>query len=100
MPRLPVALTEEKYAHVSLLAKKNNDSMSNVINELIDLGMESLLSKNKSTSSLIEQHCQQLIIQMSVLIKNMSEKIMEFDQKYFDELREAVLVKFNEFSKQ
>lgn len=44
----------------------------------------------------VEQHYQQLIIQMNALIKNMFVEILKFEQADFDALRQASVKKHDE----
>lgn len=46
----------------------------------------------------IVKHCQQLLIQMNALIKSLCVAILKFDQKEFDKLREAAIVRHNELT--
>jgi len=95
MPRLSVTLSDAKHGRLSFIAAQNKDSMSNIINQLIDLGIEHLETKSTSLP-LVERHCQQLIIQMNALVKNLSAEILKFDQSDFDQLRKVALNKYNE----
>jgi uncharacterized protein YcfL len=52
----------------------------------------------KSLQTIVEVHCQQLIIQMNALIKNLSAEILKFNQNDFDNLRKAALSKYNELT--
>lgn len=97
MPRLSVSLSDATHLNVLALSKQQKDSMSNTINDLIRLGMKSL-NENDIKPRPIDKHCQQLIIQMNALVKNLSAEILKFDQKDFEQLREATIVKYNEIT--
>ena len=43
----------------------------------------------------LKKHCQQLIIQMHALIKNLSAEILKFNQEDFDRLRQVAASKYN-----
>ena len=77
------------------MAVQQNDSLSHLINRLIQIGMQHL--DEGPSSEPIEQHCQQLIIQMNALIKNMSVEILKFQQEDFERLKLASLRKYEEF---
>lgn len=96
MPRLSVKLSDEAHAQLSVISIQNKESMSNVASQLVGLGIKHLGNENSMSSSKLEKHCQQLIIQMNALIKNLSVEILKFDQKDFEQLREATAVKYNE----
>ena len=98
MPRLTISLPKTTYNKVSSIAMHSDESMSNIINRLIGLGMVSLdlgETDTKSSTS-VDQHCQQLIIQMNALIKNLSAEMLNFKQDDFEHLRQAALAKYNE----
>lgn len=65
---------------------------------MIGLGIAGLDSGDiqRISSNPIDQHCQQLIIQMNALIKNMSVEMFKFNQEDFEHLRQAALEKYNE----
>src|SRR3990167_10998662 len=85
MPRLTVSVTDDVQQNLSLIAQQQRDSMSNVINQLIQIGMKHLDGSNNKTK-LIDKHCQQLIIQMNALIKNLCAQTLKLDQVDFDKL--------------
>lgn len=96
MPRLTISLPKTMHSRVSSLSVQHDDSLSNIINRLILIGMQHLDEKPVAATDHVEQHCQQLIIQMSALIKNMSAEILKFDRDDFERLRQAALGKHNE----
>lgn len=96
MPRLSVTLSDSMYSWLSSLAIQNEESMSNVINQLIHLGMQNIEDKRRAAHRPVEKHCHQLIIQMNALVKNLSAEILKFDQNDFEKLREATAIKYNE----
>ena len=103
MPRLTISLPQTTYNRLSSLAVQSEESMSNMINQLIALGMhhmgddnrENLLQQNKQ----VEEHCHYLIIQMNALIKNLSAEMLKFNQADFERLWQATAVKYRELSK-
>ncbi|KTD47807.1 hypothetical protein [Legionella quateirensis] len=100
MSRLTVSLPDNLHNRISSLATKNNESMSNIINQLIHIGMhhwnEAQQKNTIKPNQTVEQHCQQLIIQMNALIKNMSVELLKFNQEDFEQLQQAAVGKFNE----
>lgn len=98
MPRLTITLPNALYNRLSGIALQSKDSMSGVINQLISIGMHST-SEDYQKHNEIEQHCQQLIIQMNALIKNISSEILKFSQDDFEQLRHAVAAKYKELAK-
>lgn len=98
MPRLTISLPQTMYNRLSSLAIQADNSMSSMINRLIAVGLHHMGDDPKGTSpqcSPIEQHCQQLIIQMNVLIKNMSAEILKYGADDFEHLRQAALMKYD-----
>ena len=96
MQRLTISLTKAMYQHVSMLAVENNASLSKTINQLLNVGVQNWNSKFEPNH--IEQHCQQLIIQINALVKNLAVEILKFNHEDFERLRQAAIVKFNEFT--
>ena len=96
MPRLSVSLTTPMYSRLSSLAVQQNDSISNIINQLVHIGMQHLEAPQTKTPDLAEQHCQQLIIQMNALIKNLAAELLKFKPQDFEELKQAALGKYHE----
>lgn len=99
MPRLTITLPSTLYNRLSGIALQSNDSMSGVINRLISIGMHSVSEDHQIKHNEVEQHCQQLIIQMNALIKNMSSEILKFSQDDFEQLRHAATAKYKELAK-
>jgi hypothetical protein len=99
MPRLTITLPNALYNRLSGIALQSNDSMSSVINRLISIGMHSASEDHQIKHNEVEQHCQQLIIQMNALVKNMSSEILKFSQDDFEQLRQAAVVKYHELVK-
>jgi len=95
MPRLSITISDAMHLRLSSLATQNKESMSNIINQLIKLGMKQLEEGN-TVMQPIEKHCQQLIIQMNALVKNLSAEILKFDQEDFEQLRQATAIKYYE----
>ena len=97
MSRLTISLPDNLHKRLSSLAIKNDDSMSNLINQLIQVGLQHWFEKNAPLKSnhLAEKHCHQLIIQMNALIKNISVELLKFDREDFKKLQQAAAVKYN-----
>lgn len=96
MPRLTISLPKAMHNRLSLLSVQQNDSLSQIVNQLLQIGMQHLDADRTSTTNRLEQHCQQLIIQMNALVKNMSAEILKFNQEDFEQLREAAIGKYHE----
>lgn len=99
MPRLTISLSNAIYKRLSSLSIQNKESMSNTINQLILAGICHVEEEKPMQSlqkSLVDQHCQQLIIQMNALIKNLSKELLHFNQTDFEQLQQATAKKYNE----
>lgn len=97
MRRLSITLSDVMHAQLSSIALQNKDSISNVMTYLSELGLKYLELKQKEPIS-IEKHCQQLIIQMNAMIQSLSVEILKFNQDDFEQLRTAMIVKYNELT--
>ena len=101
MPRLTITLPDSLYNRLSSMAVQHEQSMSNIINRLIGIGMSHLSHEPQqpvNSERRVEQHCHQLVIQMNALIKNLSAEILKFNQEDFEKLRQAAEGKYNELS--
>lgn len=98
MTRLTISLPDNLYKRIASLAMKDNDSMSNIINQLIQVGLHHWFEKNEISKEkpIVARHCHQLIIQMNALIKNLSVELLKFNREDFEKLQEAAAVKYNE----
>lgn len=99
MPRLTISLPSAMYTRISSLSARENDSMSGMINRLIDIGLHQISEVPQQTpkqTNYAEQHCQQLIIQMNALVKNVSSAVLKYDQDDFEKLRQISVQKYNE----
>lgn len=97
MPRLTISLSQPMHNHLSALAaQQDNASLSQVVNQLLQLGLRSINDSEAIVAKPVEQHCQQLIMQMNALIKNLSVEILKFNQDDFEQLRQAAMAKYNE----
>jgi hypothetical protein len=92
MTRLTITIPNPLYARLSVIATQNKESISSLINEFIIAGMQNV-DKNSKEKSLVEEHCQQLTIQMNVLVKKLSEKMLDLTKDDFNELRKASIDK-------
>ena len=99
MPRLTISLSQPMHNHLSALAaQQDNASLSQVVNQLLQLGIRSLNDSEPTITTPVEQHCQQLIMQMNALIKNLSVEVLKFNQNDFEQLRQAAMAKYNELT--
>ncbi|HAT3877922.1 TPA: hypothetical protein I8669_002755 [Legionella pneumophila] len=98
MSRLTISLPDNLHQHLSALAIKNNESMSNIINQLIRIGLQHWFKDedNSKVNPAVEQHCHQLIIQMNALIKNMSVEMLKLDKEDLEKLQQAAAIKYSE----
>lgn len=93
MIRLTISLPQAMHKHISVLAIENNSSLSKVINQLLIIGVQNW--DNKSETNPLERHCQQLIIQMNAILKNLAVELLKFNQEDFEHLRQATIAKLN-----
>src|SRR3990167_9941310 len=96
MPRLTISLPQNLHKHVSSMDVQSNESLSNVINHLLQVGMLHANEDKPSITSPLEQYCQQVMIQMGALVKLLSVEILQYDQEDFAKLRERAIAKYNE----
>lgn len=97
MPRVTFSLSDLLHNMLLSVASEKNQSISQTIAQLLQVGLYHLDETNASNA--IEIHCQQLIIQMNALIKRLAVEMLKFDHQDFDELQQAVLEKYNEIHK-
>jgi hypothetical protein len=97
MTRLTITIPNPLYARLSVMATQNKESISSLINEFIIAGMQNV-DKTSKEKSLVEEHCQQLTIQMNVLVKKLSEKILDLTKDDFNELRVASIEKYSQLA--
>ena len=95
MSRLTITIPDVIHNRISILANEANESMSTIINKLIVFGLN-YDGNPLANNSLAEEHCQHLIIQMNALVKNLSAKMLQFDQGDFEKLHLASLKKLQE----
>lgn len=93
MPRLTITLTKNMHNRILVLSNEKNNSLSNMANKLIQIGMYHLDEENNKITEL-EKHCQQLIIQTNALVKCISSKILDFNQQDFESLQKASIEKY------
>ncbi len=99
MPRVSVTLPKDVHDKLSKYAEMNDESISNVVSKMAELGFmvkQSQEQKSSTGLSEIEQHCSKLIIQMNALVKEMAEKKLGYDRNKFNSLRDKAVDRFNE----
>lgn len=96
MSRLTISLPDKLHNRIASFAMQQDASMSSVINQLIQVGLHYWYENQEKPHQLIEQHCQQLIIQMNALIKNMSAELLKFSPEDFEQLQQATTRKYKE----
>lgn len=99
MQRLTISLPENLHCRISSLAIQHHESMSGIINRLIHVGLQHWFEGSQNSNQIVEQHCQQLIIQMNALIKNMSVELLKFTADDLEQLQRATMGKFSELKK-
>jgi len=90
MPRLTISISENLYQRLRLSALEKNESLSQVINELVIRGDQGC-DERITHPSAADQHCQQLIMQMNVLIKNLASEVLKFESSDFEALMSKVV---------
>ena len=102
MPRLTITLPQTTYNRLSSLSIQQNDSLSNIINQLIGMGMSYLSDENRDLiekkEHKINRHSNFLIIQMNALLKSLSAEFLKLDQNDFDKLWKNTQIKYNEIA--
>ena len=101
MPRLTITIPPVVYKRLSALSMQDNDSMSNIINKLVNVGINYMTEINNNAKyggDAVEQHCQHLIIQMNALLKNMSVEVLKLKHDDFEKLQQAAVVKYKELA--
>jgi hypothetical protein len=98
MSRLTISLPDNLYNRIAALAMQREDSMSAMVNQLIQVGLQHWYAnpQDNPATTHAEQHCQQLIIQMNALMKSMSVELLKFKADDFDKLQQAAATKLNE----
>ena len=99
MPRVSVTLPKDVYEKISKYSELNDESISNVVAKMAELGfMVKQNQDNKSGSGMseIDEHCSKLMIQMNALVKEMAEKKLGYDKKMFDDIRDKAVDRFND----
>jgi hypothetical protein len=98
MSRLSISIPENMHKQISALAIKNGESMSNIVNQLIQVGLHHWFidGNNAKTDTAVEKHCHQIIIQMNALIKNMSVEILKLNREDFEKLQQAAAIKYSD----
>lgn len=90
MPRITISLPQTTYNRLTSLSVQQNDSMSNIINQLMGVGLNYLANDSFENmdkgDSKVDKHCNLLIIQMNALLKKVSAEVLKLDQSDFDKL--------------
>ena len=69
MPRLTISLSQVMHNRLSSLSMQYDASLSNIVNKLVQIGMQHLGAEEIKLPNHVEDHCQQLIIQINALLK-------------------------------
>ena len=98
MPRITISLPQTTYNRLTSLSVQQNDSMSNIINQLMGVGLNCLAQEpdTPKADNKVDRHCNMLIIQMNALLKKMSAEILNLEQGEFDKLWKMTEQKFSE----
>jgi hypothetical protein len=87
MPRFTMTLSDETYHTAEALAVKHSDSISNILNQFIQLGME-YATQNRAQKQ-VDQYCHQLTIQTNALMKSMTAHFLKMTPEDFEKLKDA-----------
>lgn len=101
MPRVTIHLPNDVHNALNAMAEKNDDSLSSTIAKMAEIGIlvTENQKKNKSPEdrfSDIEKYCFKLMIQMGVLVKNLSIKELGYGNDEFKKLNDACISKYRE----
>ncbi|WP_131783651.1 hypothetical protein [Legionella gresilensis] len=98
MSRLTISLPENLHHCLAALAIKNNVSLSNLVNQLIQIGLCQKFNEHDDVKEhdAVEKYCHQLIIQMNALIKKLSTEFLRLNLEDFDKLQRAAASKYSE----
>ncbi|STX52345.1 Uncharacterised protein [Legionella busanensis] len=98
MPRLTISLPDNLHQCLATLASKNNVSLSNLINQLIQIGLYHRSNEINEIreNQAVEKYCHQLTIQMSALIKKLSTELLKLNREDFEKLQLAAASKYSE----
>lgn len=94
MSRLTITLPQKTLQYVSSIATRDNESLSKVINRLLQVGMHYMHAEERARPG--KHYYQQLMIQSYVLIKQLAADILKYEKQDFDELKEAATKKAHE----
>ncbi|WP_419421575.1 hypothetical protein ACNVED_16455 (plasmid) [Legionella sp. D16C41] len=98
MSRLTISLPENLHHCLAALAIKNKVSLSNLVNQLIQVGLHQTLNERGEVREhdAVEKYCHQLIIQMNALIKKLSSELLKLNREDFEKLQRAADTKYSE----
>lgn len=94
MPRFTMTLSDETYNTAEALAVKHSDSISNVLNQFIQLGME-YATQNRAQKQ-AEEYCHQLTIQTHALMKSMTANFLKMTSDDFEKLKDAASKRYQD----
>ncbi|PJD93822.1 MAG: hypothetical protein CK423_06875 [Legionella sp.] len=88
MPRITISLPQTTYNRLTSLSVQQNDSMSNIINQLMGVGLNCLAQEADvyKGDNKVDKHCHMLTIQMNALLKKVSAEVLKLEQNDFDTL--------------
>ena len=98
MPRITISLPQTTYNRLTALSVQQKDSMSNIINQLMSVGLNYLAQDPNTVKSgnKVDRHCNMLIIQTNALLKKIASEALKLEQKDFDKLWEITKIKLTE----
>ncbi|MDP3560953.1 MAG: hypothetical protein Q8R83_02090 [Legionellaceae bacterium] len=94
MPRFTMTLSDVTYKTAEALAVKHGDSISTVLNQFIQLGME-YATQNRAQRQ-AEKYCHQLTIQTNALMKSMTAHFLKMTPEDFEKLKLASVERYQE----
>jgi len=100
MPRITASLTDDLYLKLQQIAKNNNDSLSNTMTRLTEIGLlvnEKEYTNNEvSSNATIENHCHKLIIETHGLLRIIARQKHHIHDETFANLRVVTLKMFKQ----
>lgn len=77
MPRITVNINQKLNHKLLKISKEQNESLSQIIKQFIEVGIYELENTNNNNEKNIESHCHQLTIQSNALLRKISMKLLD-----------------------
>ena len=94
MPRFTITLSDEIYNTAEALAVKHSESISTILNQFIQLGMEYVTPHRSHKQA--EKYCHLLTIQTHALMKSMTANFLKMTPDDFDKLKDAASKRYED----